>query len=186
LKTWDVTIFMVKSVAENVIAVEVWGLVMEESIFEAMWTLLSDFFSRGSGINKWGLQLRRSTKSYLWGENSRSNINWLCLVMALPKTLSCKHELSTRWNSKIYDRTTIAFVQRFLLSHHFWRIWIYAIVLAVVCAAATIFVVRKRATTNTFDLVSTYFSHPVYFCVNLAKNFIRVDFVMFSQERKRV
>jgi hypothetical protein len=78
--------------------------------------LASWFMTRSSGIESRGNNIGEFQLPTLRDKNPRSNFSWLCLAIALFKTLFfCKWGLSSGWKPKIYDRVTMTFVYYFLL-----------------------------------------------------------------------
>ena len=110
-----VSIFMVKTMAKNVIVAKVWGLVMADWVFKAMRTLLGISWlvaaaSASGGGNTGGVQSLIFQCKNWW-----SDLNWLCLTMAWLKAFFWECGLSPGWKPNIYDRAVTTRVHCFLL-----------------------------------------------------------------------
>jgi hypothetical protein len=85
-----------------------WSLCGTEEL--ASWLMTCSSGMKSGGDSTWKVQ-----GPTLQGEDLRSGLNWLCLVMTLLKALFCERGLFFRWKPKIYDRATTALVHCSLL-----------------------------------------------------------------------
>jgi hypothetical protein len=96
---------VVKSVPENGMEAEIWGLVSVVQVMVAMRFWLRDSWLGAAASASVGDNTREihSLSLNLQGENPRSSLNWLCMTMVLLNALFYEHELSSGWKPMIYD-----------------------------------------------------------------------------------
>jgi hypothetical protein len=123
---------MVKSVAENGMETEIWGLVMVVRVLVAMRICLGDLWLGAATSVSGGDNTREVRSLNFQDENSRFGLKWLCLAMVLLKTLFSERGLSPGWKPVIYDQgDDDACALLSSLRRRFLRKWIYGAILVM-------------------------------------------------------
>jgi hypothetical protein len=91
-----------------------WWLAIVVKVFVAIRNFLGDLWLVAATSASGGSSVRAVQSPALQDENPRSDLNWLCMAIALLKATFCERELYLGWKPMIYDHAMTMLVHRFL------------------------------------------------------------------------